>query len=200
MLHRRCAVPPSPASQHRRCAPAPCTPAPPLRPAARSCHGCLLKEGSTPNCLYREMRVATAHTLRCGHCCWGGALGACRGSGIHPDLGTAVTLSSREKRHCFHRWYSATEEKKRRCNSMPMYLYWQCNCDGAAYLSVCVLSCPVQGRSQMAGDAPEPRGASPGVWFMFMQDTSMALSGLKYGAVKLSENLGQNWQSHAKPQ
>ena len=52
----------------------------------------------------------------------------------------------------------------------------------------------------MAGDAPEPRSASSGAQFVFTQDMSMALSGLKYGAVKLSKNLGQNRQSHTEPQ
>ena len=53
----------------------------------------------------------------------------------------------------------------------------------------------------MAGDAPEPRSASPGARFMFTQDMSMALSGLKYGAVKLSKNLktAKTQTKQAKP-
>lgn len=175
-----------------------CVPAPPVHPAARLCHGCLLAEGSTPSCLYGEMRVTPApHTvlwlvLPCGEC-WG-----------HIRVWALTLLRAQQ-------WAWAPGEE---AFAFTGGTVWQgrrttgvtpCPCiftDSETvtlllYLSACVF-CPAKGRTQMVRDALEPCSALPGV--RLMQGMSMALSGPKHGPVKLSENLGQNRQSHTEPQ
>ena len=134
------------APQHRRCAPLPA-------PAKAAC------SQTSPFLITFIAKWGWPLPAALWHGCWcrkvlWGTLGACRGSSIHPGVGTAVTPSSREMGHGPHWGHSAAEEKQPWCNSLPLYFYPQCSYGGAACLSVCVLSCPVQGRTQMPWSHP----------------------------------------------